>query len=502
MNDYYDIRLKEANLQYLVDKHGLEKIKIYYGDICHIDFMSNIFEKERPTHICHLAARAGVRPSIVDPYIYVHSNIEGTTRLLDLARQYACKNFVYASSSSVYGCSTNEVLSESDLVEKPVSPYAATKKACELLAYTFHHLYGLNCTGLRFFTVYGPRGRPDMAPFKFIERIFNGVPIQQYGDGSTSRDYTYIDDIVDGVVRSIDRPLGYEVINLGNGRPFRLSDFISLVESCVGRRAVIEVLPEQPGDVERTCADISKARRLLGYNPQVSFETGIARTADWYKRAHAQGLFRPVTGEPEVMSQQLQFNFVPAPLSPPLSPSNTGSGHTDSENDSDHSTVILKSVAAITKAGSRNSLAALTPPAPPSVETPKPSVVAGAAGGMGGDEDLDNYQHYYVEHSDSSDDHDNSDEGSVDSDSESEEECNDSSTDQDQQDPVETRVHYHYHGDGSQQLKASASGEMVQSLVESVSDLELSSFVEKTPIQITFRSNRFVTRNVNIYINK
>ena len=154
--------------------------------------MSEIFENERPTHICHLAARAGVRASIADPYIYVHSNIEGTTRMLDLARKYSCRHFVYASSSSVYGCSENEILSETDHVDCPVSPYAASKKACELLAYTFHHIYGLNTTGLRFFTVYGPRGRPDMAPYKFIDRIYKGLDIQQYGDGSTSRDYTYI----------------------------------------------------------------------------------------------------------------------------------------------------------------------------------------------------------------------------------------------------------------------------------------------------------------------
>jgi len=290
MNDYYDVRLKQANLRLLFSKYGKE-VSIYRGDICDVDFISDVFEKERPTHVCHLAARAGVRASIVDPYIYVHSNVEGTTRLLDLARQYSIQNFVYASSSSVYGCSEKEVLSEKDVVEKPVSPYAATKKACELIAYTFHHLYGLNCTGLRFFTVYGPRGRPDMAPYKFIDRVFNGQAIQQYGDGSTSRDYTYIDDIAAGVVSAVDTPLGCEVINLGNGRPYLLSDFISLVEQSVGKKAIIEVLPEQPGDVDRTCADISKARQLLNYNPKVPFEEGIARTAEWYKQAHAEGLF-------------------------------------------------------------------------------------------------------------------------------------------------------------------------------------------------------------------
>jgi len=298
MNDYYDIRVKEANLQHLRATYA-DRCSIYRGDICDEHLMTEMFEQEGITHVCHLAARAGVRPSIVDPYIYVHSNVEGTTRLLDLARKHTIANFVYASSSSVYGSSSNDILSEKDVVEKPVSPYAASKKACELFAYTFHHLYGLNCTGLRFFTVYGPRGRPDMAPFKFIDRVYNGIPIQQFGDGSTSRDYTYIDDIVEGVVAAIDKPLGCEVINLGNGRPFLLRDFISLVEKAVGRSAIIEVLPKQPGDVDRTCADISKAQTLLGYSPKVPFEEGIRRTADWLKSAVRQGLFSDTDEEGE-----------------------------------------------------------------------------------------------------------------------------------------------------------------------------------------------------------
>ena len=175
------------------------------------------------------------------------------------------------------------MLSETDVVSKPVSPYAATKITCELLAFTFHHLYGLNATGLRFFTVYGPRGRPDMAPFKFIDRITRGRSIQQFGDGTTSRDYTYISDIVDGVVRAVDTPLGYEILNLGNGKPFELSKFIGIVEKAVGREAIIELLPNQPGDVDRTCANIERARELLGYDPKVTFEEGITRTVDWYK---------------------------------------------------------------------------------------------------------------------------------------------------------------------------------------------------------------------------
>jgi len=290
LNDYYDLRLKKANLDYLQAKYG-PRFVFYKANICDKDFMTHIFTRESPTHVCHLAARAGVRASILDPYIYVHSNIEGTTRLLDLARQFGVANFVYASSSSVYGNSDKDLLTEDDAVAKPVSPYAATKKACELLAYTYSHLYGINTTGLRFFTVYGPRGRPDMAPFKFIERVYHNIPIQQYGDGSTSRDYTYISDIAEGVVAAIDTPLGYEVINLGNGRPYKLKDFISLVETCVGKKAVIQVLPEQPGDVERTCADISKARRLIGYSPRVTFEEGIRKTTEWYKTAAESGIF-------------------------------------------------------------------------------------------------------------------------------------------------------------------------------------------------------------------
>ena len=283
MNDYYDLRLKRYNISILKSSYSADKLVVYNSDICDANAMSLIFESEGPTHIIHLAARAGVRPSIKEPSLYVRTNVEGTSCLLDLAVKFEIQHFVYASSSSVYGGSDKELLNEEDNISHPVSPYAATKATCELLAFTFNHLYGLNTTGLRFFTVYGPRGRPDMAPFKFIDRIVRGMPIQQYGDGNTSRDYTYIGDIVDGVVRAVDRPLGNQVFNLGNGNPFLLSKFIRIVEKAVGRPAVIELLPNQPGDVERTCADIEKAKRLLGYQPSVTFEDGITRTVEWYK---------------------------------------------------------------------------------------------------------------------------------------------------------------------------------------------------------------------------
>jgi UDP-glucuronate 4-epimerase len=287
VNDYYDVSIKETNLRLLTEKFGEKRVAIYRGDICDPQLMESLFEKERPEWICHMAARAGVRPSIQDPYVYIHSNIKGTTHLMELAHKYGVKNFVFASSSSVYGGSKSTFFSEDEVVDNPVSPYAASKKACELLAYTYHHLYKLNVTGLRFFTVYGPRGRPDMAPFKFIDRVSRGVQIQQFGDGSSSRDYTYISDIVDGVVRAIDRPHPYQIFNLGKGDGTSLKEFISLVEKHTGKTANRKILPDQPGDVPYTCADVSKAERLLGYRSKISFEDGISRTAEWYRNAYS-----------------------------------------------------------------------------------------------------------------------------------------------------------------------------------------------------------------------
>lgn len=286
VNDYYDVRIKEENLRLLQEKYSEERLVIYRCDICDHSKMEEIFEEERPGWVCHMAARAGVRPSINDPFVYIHSNIRGTTQLMELSHRYGIQNFVFASSSSVYGGSKSTYFSEDEIVDNPVSPYAASKKACELLAYTYHHLYQLNVTGLRFFTVYGPRGRPDMAPFKFIDRVSQGLELQQFGDGSSSRDYTYVDDIVDGVVRSIDRPHKYEVFNLGKGDGTSLSEFIQLVQKYVGKKANIKVMPDQPGDVPYTCADVTKARELLGYQSKVSFEEGIKRTAHWYKNEY------------------------------------------------------------------------------------------------------------------------------------------------------------------------------------------------------------------------
>jgi UDP-glucuronate 4-epimerase len=286
MNDYYDVKIKEGNLKLLLEKYGPERVAIFRGDICDEEFISNVFEVTKPKWVCHMAARAGVRPSIQDPYIYIHSNIEATTRLMELSHRHGIQNFVFASSSSVYGGSSSTFFSEDEAVDHPVSPYAASKKACELLAYTYHHLYNLNVTGLRFFTVYGPRGRPDMAPFKFIDRVSRGVEIQQFGDGTSSRDYTYIDDIVDGVVRCIDRCHKYEIFNLGKGSGTSLKEFIDLVQKHTGKKANIKIMPDQPGDVPYTCADVRKAQKMLGYKAKMSFEEGIRRTAKWYKEAY------------------------------------------------------------------------------------------------------------------------------------------------------------------------------------------------------------------------
>merc|ERR1712028_256069 len=290
MNDYYDVSIKESNIRLLQESYPEKgRVMFYRGDICDESLMKDLFETERPKWVCHMAARAGVRPSIEDPFVYIHSNIKGTTQLMELSHKYGVENFVFASSSSVYGGSKSTFFSEEENVDNPVSPYAASKKACELLAYTYHHLYQLNITGLRFFTVYGPSGRPDMAPFKFIDWVSRGKELKQFGDGSSSRDYTYISDIVDGVVRSIDRCHKYEIFNLGKGSGTSLNKFIGMVEKSVGQKANILIMPDQPGDVPYTCADVAKAKHMLGYTAQMTFEEGIQRTAAWYKKCYGTG---------------------------------------------------------------------------------------------------------------------------------------------------------------------------------------------------------------------
>lgn len=296
MNDYYDVRIKEGNLELLrtkakdviteqqpTNKTADDILSIYRGDINNQTLMRDIFNKHKPRWVCHLAARAGVRPSIEDPLLYATANVMGTINMLEYSHEYNVTNVVISSSSSVYGESTSTYFSEAEDGNEPVSQYAATKRACELLSYTYYKLYDMKITNLRFFTVYGPRGRPDMAPYKFISSVTRGDVIEQYGDGSTSRDYTYVSDIVDGVIRAIDRPYSYQIMNLGKGSGTKLNEFISLVEKYVGKKANINLLPPQPGDVPFTNADISKASRLLGYTSKVPIDDGIRRTVDWFK---------------------------------------------------------------------------------------------------------------------------------------------------------------------------------------------------------------------------
>jgi UDP-glucuronate 4-epimerase len=297
MNDYYDVRIKEGNLDLLrekakksaqrANKSAEDVLKVYVGDINNGTMMRSIFDQYKPQWICHLAARAGVRPSIDNPLLYAKANFLGTMSMLEYSREYNVTNVVISSSSSVYGESESTYFSEAEDVNKPVSPYAATKRSGELLSFTYHKLYDLKITNLRFFTVYGPRGRPDMAPYKFISQVIRGDVIEQYGDGKTSRDYTYIEDIVDGVLRAIDRPYQYEIINLGKGSGTMLNEFILMVERHVGKRAKIKLMPAQPGDVPFTNADVSKAKMLLGYVPKVSIEEGVRRTVSWFKNSQS-----------------------------------------------------------------------------------------------------------------------------------------------------------------------------------------------------------------------
>jgi UDP-glucuronate 4-epimerase len=240
----------------------------------------------RPDAIVHLAARAGVRPSIEDPALYADVNVLGTVHWLEAASRLQPRpRFVYASSSSVYGDRPDTPFRETDSVDLPISPYAATKKACELLAFTFHHLHGLPVTGLRFFTAYGPRNRPDLAIAKFTRLIDRGEPVPVFGDGTTMRDYTFVADVVDGIFRAINRCAGHRLYNLGNSNPIVLTDLVAAIGCALGKTPVIERLPEQPGDVRQTYADISRAANELGYAPKTSIADGLASYIDWYRTA-------------------------------------------------------------------------------------------------------------------------------------------------------------------------------------------------------------------------
>lgn len=280
-NNFYSPEIKRRNVQRQLQNPAFMLVE---ADIRDKAALAQVFANSKFDCIVHLAARAGVRPSLSEPQLYVETNVNGTMNLLELARQHKVPQFVFGSSSSVYGVNEKVPFSESDPIFNPISPYAATKAAGELLCHTYSHLYGLRCICLRFFTVYGARQRPDLAIHKFAQLISDGKPIPVFGDGTTRRDYTYIDDILAGVRAAIDYDkTNYEVINLGESRTVELRELIGLLEKELDLRAVIERQPMQPGDVPQTFADISRARELLGYNPQTQIEDGLRLFVEWFR---------------------------------------------------------------------------------------------------------------------------------------------------------------------------------------------------------------------------
>lgn len=284
VDNFYPLRHKRLNLQEIGNVGTYDFFEV---DVRDMDALRKIAEQTQPEIVIHLAARAGVRPSIEQPALYESVNVAGTVNVLEIAREFKVHKLIFGSSSSVYGVTNNVPFCEDDLKTRPISPYAATKLAAELMCYTYTHLYGLTTLCLRFFTVYGPRQRPDLAIHKFTALIESGKPIPVYGDGSMGRDYTYVDDIVAGVVASLEyvpeAKVPFEVFNLGNSHPVRLSDLITQLEAATGKKALQERLPDQPGDVPITWANIDKAKRLLGYSPKTSLKEGLRNFVDWYR---------------------------------------------------------------------------------------------------------------------------------------------------------------------------------------------------------------------------
>mgnify|MGYP000715204656 CR=1 FL=1 len=304
LNDYYDPRLKQARLARLTGRPGFAFVKL---DLADREGMAQLFADTRPALVAHLAAQAGVRYSIVNPQAYIDSNLVGFANILEGCRHHGVRHLVYASTSSVYGANTKMPFSVHDNVDHPVSLYAATKKANELMAHTYAHLYGLPCTGLRFFTVYGPWGRPDMALFLFAKNILAGKPIDVFNHGHHKRDFTFVDDIVEGVVRATDRvaqpnprwdsahpdpassSAPFRLYNIGNNRPVELLRYIEVIEECLGRKAQKNLLPLQPGDVPDTEADVQDLVDDVGYKPDTPIETGVRRFIDWYLEYYRVG---------------------------------------------------------------------------------------------------------------------------------------------------------------------------------------------------------------------
>jgi UDP-glucuronate 4-epimerase len=298
LSDYYDPALKQARLRQLAPYSSFRFVRL---DLADFEGVRALFSESRPQRVVHLAAQAGVRYSLTNPHAYTRSNVEGFLNVLESCRSAAVQHLVFASSSSVYGANTRQPFSEHDNVDHPVSLYAATKKANELMAHAYAHLFGIPVTGLRFFTVYGPWGRPDMAIFKFTRGILSGEPIPVFNEGKMVRDFTYIDDVVEGVVRTLDVPAQpdpqwrgdapdpaasfapYRIYNIGNNRPVQLLDFIAVLEKCLGKPARLELLPMQPGDVPSTMADVRALDEAVGFRPRTSVEEGVARFVEWYR---------------------------------------------------------------------------------------------------------------------------------------------------------------------------------------------------------------------------
>ena len=280
-NDFYDPQIKRDNIA-AVSKDTV----IHHVDLRDSAAVRNVFHREKFETIVHLAARAGVRPSIQYPQLYYDTNVSGTLHLLDAARVTGVERFIFASSSSVYGISKTVPFSEDQHLTQTLSPYAATKIAGEFLCSTFSHLYQMRMVALRYFTVYGPRQRPDLAIHQFTRRIYAGQPIDQFGDGTTRRDYTYIDDVIQGTIAALNYDRSpFDIFNLGESETIQLNDLISAIEKALGKKAKVNRLPEQLGDMPLTCADISKARKLLGYNPITQFNEGLPRFIDWFLRS-------------------------------------------------------------------------------------------------------------------------------------------------------------------------------------------------------------------------
>ena len=292
LNNYYDVRLKQARLADIEAHQNAKNFSFIKLDLAENAATQQLLTHEKPDSVIHLAAQAGVRYSLENPHAYISSNIVAFTNILEACRAIKPQHLVYASSSSVYGGNTKLPFSEADSVDHPVSLYAATKKANELMAHTYSHLYGLPTTGLRFFTVYGPWGRPDMSPFLFADAIINNKPIKVFNHGDMMRDFTYIDDIVEGVIRVLDKPATsstnsgapYRVFNIGNNQPEQLMDFIGLLESAIGKTAQKEFLPMQAGDVKATYADTSALKAWVGFKPHTPLNEGVEKFVNWYRQ--------------------------------------------------------------------------------------------------------------------------------------------------------------------------------------------------------------------------